>query len=110
MWMNLEFEIQVVLGAGKKLFGGFFRFKEQKENLPMKFGRIGGYPSPLPSFAENILGDQLLADFGVPRPSPFLERIRQTVFDRLPLGNTSLRKECFLLGIARITAERKHFL
>ena len=80
--MNLEFEIQVVLGAGQKLFGGFFPLKGQIK-LVMKCGKIGGYPSPLPPFAGNILGDQFSADWGVPRHSPFPERIRQTVFDRL---------------------------
>ena len=64
--MNLEFEIQVVLGAGQKLFGGFFPLKGQIEIA-----------------YENILGE-LLADFGVTLPPPFLERIRQTVFDCLP--------------------------
>ena len=45
--MNLEFEIQVVLGAGQNLFGGFFPLKGQIK-LPMKFGRIGGVTQPLP--------------------------------------------------------------
>ena len=74
----------------------------------MKFGRIGGYPSPLPSFAENILGDQLLADFGVPRSSPFLERIRQTVFDR-PLREHLITKRMFSFGHCPNYGRKKTF-
>ena len=38
-------------------------------------------------YADNIFGEQLLADFGGTPPPPFLDKIRETVFERLPQAN-----------------------
>ena len=37
-------------------------------------------------YADNIFGEKLLADFGGTHP-PFLDKIRETVFERLPQAN-----------------------
>ena len=50
---------------------------------------------PLPCCADNIFGKKVLADLGG-TPPPFTDKIRQTVFERLPKSDHSF-EQCLRL-------------